>query len=1312
MRKVFRSLGTGLAACFISASVMAQTDAGLVLHYDFDEGTGEVARDKSGQGLDGKILDAKRVALPGGGFALEFDGSKSCVQAPPSERLNALGKPGQGYSLEMWFKTRGGTDQALTEKWPATNLSYPWAIRGPYPEDGGVTFGFYDAAEPRGNYVRSEKPACNDERWHHLVAVRDVSASHFFLYLDGALAAHAHDPQKDADMSNNGAILIGARHYTGSAVYGFKGQMDDFRIYAKALTAEEVKAHYEALAACMAQADAAQAPKAPEGAKERQATQNVPQASRAQLVADWDFAEGNGTVLHDRSGGGSDGTIHGAQWVKTEKGYALDFNGATDYVDCGNSPSLDLREAATIEAWVHPHTSPQVDCGIAGKHFVNYLLTFYRGGYWGYIAGGGNNVIGGVDAPDLGIGSWHHVVYSFDGETMKVSVDGRPPSVKTSATKAIPPGGKFYIGCVIGDTSAKDPSMAQSGYFHGAIGRVRVYKGALTLEEAQAHYGAEAPRYVDAASLEQRVALRVSAFPYPAEHVVVAEVDYRRLVSVSPEAVVELQILRPGSDKPAIQERSAKLPAWGRVDFRLNAADLPAGEYLVRAVLKDKGADDRAAEQRFSYAPPSTRVPTPQEKSAAALPQAAAPPEYAFEQTQGGGFALTIKGERFPFESEFSYPSGGDNALYVAARPDQKAEAAWRVTTSKAGEKEYAVRAQGGFYTVERRIQLFPGRIAVKDTIRNNSGKDLGLIIRNQLSARDKRFQESRLAGDKSIGRVPQRSTGGASVFVSRPGLGIGLLPLDDVYIVQAVCYNDRGLVGVATENFALAPQAEYTLEWAVYLNSTGDYFDFTNAVRKDEGRIGRIEGGFDSISHSMQDRSLAGVAPEQVRLKNLHYGTLMCLSAATDDPAVSIEGIEFMDFPKEMQVLKEKMTELRATAPGVFGMFHVAHSLYVTNKPDEKYPDSKVIDYYGKQAVWPDKEYRYITQERQAQGWQWWIYYPTPGNSFHNALMKSIDVMMDEIGCRGIFWDGMLCAYEGAYTYDGRWDGHSADIDPATRTITRKPAAVILLSQPSIIEAIRKVQAKGGVVAANNCRITRSLGKENIVIFHESGSSDNHLSQTPAGLGSGTLWDETAVYRDVVNMLNMGSLYFFIGSRQLSHESLPTYLYPLTCEDVRPGTARGPERIITTRSGVFGWPGDARIHLVRRYDGRGMPAAGVVVTTVDASGARTQVDLAEYESAVLTRIPLVVRTTQPVNASITRYDAGGIRAVLNGRGKVAIAISTGEFAVRPNTTYRVATVAGERKTTSDAAGILSLEFDLDGLLDIAIEPALAAEKP
>ena len=232
-------LAISLAFCLAcgAVSMAAEKESGLVLHYDFNEGSGLVAKDKSGNGLDGKIIGAKYVRKDKG-YALEFDG-KSCVQVAKSKLLNKLGKPGQSYSIEFRFKSTGGREQSLTEKWPKSSVPYPWAIRGPYP-DGAVRFAVYDAKRNKGGQASYTHPATKDNKWHHLAAVRDMESGYLLLYIDGVLGRKGRDALTKTYLSNDGQVCIGARNYP---YYGITGQLDDVRIYDRALTADEVKSH-------------------------------------------------------------------------------------------------------------------------------------------------------------------------------------------------------------------------------------------------------------------------------------------------------------------------------------------------------------------------------------------------------------------------------------------------------------------------------------------------------------------------------------------------------------------------------------------------------------------------------------------------------------------------------------------------------------------------------------------------------------------------------------------------------------------------------------------------------------------------------------------------------------------------------------------------------------------------------------------------------------------------------------------------------------------------------------------------------------
>lgn len=57
----------------------------------------------------------------------------------------------------------------------------------------------------------------------------------------------------------------------------------------------------------------------------------------ANLVGQWKLDEGSGTMAHDSSGNGYDGTLQGGpQWVTGVIGTALKFSG-TNSVNCGSA---------------------------------------------------------------------------------------------------------------------------------------------------------------------------------------------------------------------------------------------------------------------------------------------------------------------------------------------------------------------------------------------------------------------------------------------------------------------------------------------------------------------------------------------------------------------------------------------------------------------------------------------------------------------------------------------------------------------------------------------------------------------------------------------------------------------------------------------------------------------------------------------------------------------------------------------------------------------------------------------------------------
>lgn len=682
---------------------------------------------------------------------------------------------------------------------------------------------------------------------------------------------------------------------------------------------------------------------------------------------------------------------------------------------------------------------------------------------------------------------------------------------------------------------------------------------------------------------------------------------------------------------------------------------------------------------------------------------------------------MVVKGERYPVDSVYSYPKGGDNRLSPTDLAE--GEAAWKVQTRKVNSSTYRVMARGKYYSIQRTIKRYPNRVSVKDTMTNTSPDAIGIIFRNQIHTEEKGMASCYLAGYEMSGVRDIKLN--PTVFIRKEGLGLGLIALDDVYIVQARGYYEKGRTGIYTDNFALDTKASYTVEWAIYPGS-GDYYDFINQVKKDEGRNNvTVEGGltlgFDvslyanaKVSHPISAYRRMIPTKEFIELRGLKYFSDLCLSWAADDPDVSLEGIEFMEYPEEMKLLKEQFAAIHRVDSSLKVMFHVAHALYATDQPEEKFPDARVMDSQGKQVVYgnSDEYYyngKYFSKERLDQGWRWWIFYPTLDNSFGKALLKSVDVMVDELGCNGAFMDGFMLGYGSDYTYD-RWDGHSADIDPETRTIKRKKGSVILLSQEILVAFVRRFNTRGGTILSNGTVVTRTMAKEKIVYDQEClYGPDAHLTATPITLGNpagGGIYEgkitEQDVYRDVQAALSGGNLYFYYREGDITYRSVPAQMFPITMEEIHSGYVKGKERLITAHSGLYGWHDQRDLHFGYLYDDTGRLIPNCFLTTVDGSGVRTQIDLKENQMAVLKRIPVFVRTDTPVNLISEQYDSEGIRLVLSGKGWVKMSVQHGDFEILPHTDYLVKRMTTQT-VTSDHRGMLSFRADLKGELHITV---------
>ena len=800
------------------------------------------------------------------------------------------------------------------------------------------------------------------------------------------------------------------------------------------------------------------------------------------LVGHWDFNAGEGPTLHDSSGHENHGKLQGPEWVASGGGHALRFDGVDDYVDCGNDASLDIRGPMTLSAWVRPMTASAREPGIVGKYFESYALTLYRGGCWWYISSGGNNVSSPLSKTDL----WHHVAGTFDGETMRLYVNGHESAKKKSKTATVNPGKNFLMGRIVPNPDAADAASQARGHFEGLLDEVKVYNRALSLQEVIAEYNRQAEekdRTPRDTSWFGR--FRLKPYHYPEKKRVVVEIDYLGLLPIAEGSRLAAELTRSGSDEPITRQEIVPNSDEPNAEVAFSLDSLAPGMYEVRAVMDRQGKRVTQESAVFVHPRPEYRLPGPKEKVAAELSPPNRPVEYGFSLAPGGGFSVKLRGVEYPVESSYSFPHGGNNRLTAKETPDRDGEPGWKVTSRELDDKNCHVAAAGKYYSIDRRITLKADRIAIRDTFTNNSNDVVGIILDNHVDTRGKPV---------AAVETPKNFT----FFISAADHGLGVVGLDDVYQLQQDTWVRNGVAAMVTDKFGLDAGASCTVEWAVYPTATGDYFDFINTLRKAEDLNRTVEGAFGLVGDgegltTAADRRVPP-SPKAVEAKGMKYVSYFYLIAPADDPGMSLEGVEFTEYPKESALLKKAIAETHRLNPGIKVAFHIAHGLYATNRPETLFPDSRVIEAAGTQLMYgPDSaDYycRYFSRERFDEGHRWWIFYPTMENSFGKAMLEAIDYMLDDIGASAMYADGFVSGYARGYTYN-TWDGHSVEIDPETKCVKRKMGNVTLMSLPVLKAVTQKVAARGGVVITNGQAGPRSLWKEHYFTTCETSGGD-----------------------------------------------------------------------------------------------------------------------------------------------------------------------------------------------------------------------------
>jgi len=226
-----------------------------------------------------------------------------------------------------------------------------------------------------------------------------------------------------------------------------------------------------------------------------------PLMSDDDLVGCWPFDEGTGMTAYDHSKYGNHGSLENMaeeDWVDGKVGKALDFDGENDYVDCGDDVSLDITTAITITAWIKTSIPTVAQKCIISKIDATdgYSLEMQNHKLKGFVRLGGVNSCNAISTTSIDDQEWHFCVFTNDGTTIRIYVDGTEEDSHTEGLASI---GITNQRLWIGEFDN------WSGYFFpGLIDEVRIYNRALTEAEIKALHDTPGHRIHEIPVTEER----------------------------------------------------------------------------------------------------------------------------------------------------------------------------------------------------------------------------------------------------------------------------------------------------------------------------------------------------------------------------------------------------------------------------------------------------------------------------------------------------------------------------------------------------------------------------------------------------------------------------------------------------------------------------------------------------------------------------------------------------------------------------------------------------------------------------------------
>ncbi|PIO00515.1 hypothetical protein COT72_00365, partial [archaeon CG10_big_fil_rev_8_21_14_0_10_43_11] len=204
------------------------------------------------------------------------------------------------------------------------------------------------------------------------------------------------------------------------------------------------------------------------------------------LAAAYTFDEAQGSVLHDLSGNGNDGTITGASWVGGYNGSALKFDGASNNIAVSAVSSIaDVFDAGgTISAWIYPESAGGGSLGRLwdkSQHLAHVVVSGSNARIQFNQAFSGGTNAWYTTAYAVPLDQWSHITLVYDSDSVSNSpaiyIDGVSESLtqssSTTGTRTSDSANAFNLGNNAGGIRG----------FDGRIDNLAIYNRTLSATE-------------------------------------------------------------------------------------------------------------------------------------------------------------------------------------------------------------------------------------------------------------------------------------------------------------------------------------------------------------------------------------------------------------------------------------------------------------------------------------------------------------------------------------------------------------------------------------------------------------------------------------------------------------------------------------------------------------------------------------------------------------------------------------------------------------------------------------------------------------